>query len=160
MATTKYTKMAYASADEMVFGEAKKPISYGLGIKVGQGLVIPEINFAPRPGSEKSVESLTKEYVDYIATDVMNRAVTLGFPSVQLENEWIFQMSNEPEKFAKPVVAGQKAVIENYHDKYGIACAVRHTCADSRLHEEGMRFGQDKTHNYPEKNDRIIRSSC
>ena len=51
MATTKYTKMAYASADEMVFGEAKKPISYGLGIKVAQGLVIPEINFAPRPGS-------------------------------------------------------------------------------------------------------------
>ena len=151
MATTKFTKMAYDAADDLIFGEAKKPISYGLGLKVGQGLVIPEINFAPRPGSEKSPESLTKEYVDYIATDVMNRAVTLGFPSVQLENEWIFQMSNEPEKFAKPVVAGQKAVIENYHDKYGIACAVRHTCADSRLHEEGMRFGQDKTHNYPEK---------
>ena len=151
MATTKYTKMAYASADEMIFGEAKKPISYGLGIKVGQGSVIPEINFAPRPGSEKSPESLTKEYVDYIATDIMNRAVTLGFPAVQLENEWIFQMGNDPEKFAKPVVAGQKAVIQKYHDEYGIACAVRHTCADPRLHEQGMRFGQDKMHSYPEK---------
>ena len=117
MATTKYTKMAYASADEMVFGEAKKPISYGLGIKVGQGLVIPEINFAPRPGSEKSPESLTKEYVDYIATDIMNRAVTLGFPAVQLANEWNLPIGNEPGKFAKPVVAGQKAVIEKFHDQ-------------------------------------------
>ena len=33
----KFTKMAYESADDMLFGHAKKPVSYGLGIKVGAG---------------------------------------------------------------------------------------------------------------------------
>jgi hypothetical protein len=144
MALKNFTKMEYGSADEMVFGEAKYPLSYGLGLKVGAGFVSPEINFAPRPGAEKTPESLTKEYVDYITTDIMNRAVTLGFPSLQLENEWIHQMGNNPQKFAKPVVAGQKAVMRKFHEEYGIACAIRHTVADPRLAEFGYeaRHGQ------------------
>jgi methanol---5-hydroxybenzimidazolylcobamide Co-methyltransferase len=151
MALKNFTKMEYGSADEMVFGDAKYPLSYGLGMKVGAGFVSPEINFAPRPGAERNPESLTKEYVDYITTDIMNRAVTLGFPSLQLENEWIHQMGNNPQKFAKPVVAGQKAVMRKFHEEYGVACAIRHTVADPRLAEFGMRPGVDKVHSYPEK---------
>jgi len=108
MAIKRYTKMEYKSADDMVFGEAKYPLTYGLGQKIGAGTVVPEINFAPRPGAEKNPATLTREYVDYITKDILDRAVTLGFPAVQLENEWIHQMGNDPEKFAKPVVAGQK----------------------------------------------------
>jgi methanol--5-hydroxybenzimidazolylcobamide Co-methyltransferase len=81
----------------------------------------------------------------------MNRAVTLGFPAVQLENEWISQMGNNPQKFAKPVVAGQKAVMQKYHDEHGIACAIRHTVADQREADAGLRFDMDKVHSYPEK---------
>ena len=29
MAVTRYTKMAYDSADDLVFGQAKHPVSYG-----------------------------------------------------------------------------------------------------------------------------------
>ncbi|MEI6795335.1 MAG: methanol--corrinoid protein co-methyltransferase MtaB [Methanomassiliicoccales archaeon] len=151
MAVKRYTKMEYKSPEDMVFGEAKYPLTYGLGQKIGAGTVVPEINFAPRPGSEKSVASLTREYVDYITKDILDRAVTLGFPAVQLENEWIHQMGNDPEKFAKPVVAGQKALMQKYHDEYGIALSIRHTIADPRLCEKGMRPGLDKTHSYPEK---------
>ncbi len=151
MAIKKFTKMEYGSAEELVFGDAKYPLSYGLGLKVGAGSVVPEINFAPRPGSEKSPESLTKEYVEYITKDIMNRTVTLGFPAVQLENEWIHQMGNNPKKFAQPVVVGQKEVLQKYHDEYGVATAIRHTVADPRLQEEGLRSGMDKHHSYPEK---------
>jgi len=151
MALKNFTNMEYGSADEVVFGDAKYPLSYGLGLKVGAGFVSPEINFAPRPGTEKTVERLVKEYVDYITTDIMNRAVTLGFPSLQLENEWIHQMGNDPKKYAAPVVAGQKAVMKKFNEEYGVACAIRHTCADPRLAEMGLREGMDKTHMYPEK---------
>ncbi|HQA20525.1 MAG TPA: methanol--corrinoid protein co-methyltransferase MtaB [Methanomassiliicoccaceae archaeon] len=151
MANMKFKKMEYSSADEMVFGEAKYPLSYGLGLKVGAGSVVPEINFAPRPGTEKTPESLTKEYVEYITKDIMERAVTLGFPAIQLENEWIAQMGENPSKMAKPVVVGQKEVMRKFHEEYGIACAIRHTVADPRLHEEGLRFGMDKKRDYPEK---------
>jgi methanol--5-hydroxybenzimidazolylcobamide Co-methyltransferase len=150
MAAKKFTKMEYASAEDLVFGDAKYPLSYGLGLKVGAGAVVPEINFAPRPGSEKTPESLTKEYVEYITKDIMNRAVTLGFPAVQLENEWISQMGANPEKFAKPVVQGQKAVLKKFYDEYGIACAIRHTVADQREADAGLRAGMDKLHSYPE----------
>jgi methanol--5-hydroxybenzimidazolylcobamide Co-methyltransferase len=151
MANMKFKKMEYSSADEMVFGEAKYPLSYGLGLKVGAGSVVPEINFAPRPGTEKTPESLTKEYVEYITKDIMERAVTLGFPAIQLENEWIAQMGENPSKMAKPIVAGQKELMQKFHEEYGIACAIRHTVADPRLHEEGLRFGMDKKRDYPEK---------
>ena len=56
--STKFTKMAYDKADDMLFGHAKKPLSYGLGIKVGAGRVIPELNYAPRPGTEKSMDGI------------------------------------------------------------------------------------------------------
>ncbi|NLI74433.1 MAG: methanol--corrinoid methyltransferase [Euryarchaeota archaeon] len=151
MSVNEFKKMAYSSADEMVFGESKHPKHYGLGLKVGAGFVVPEINFAPRPGTEKTPESLVREYVDYITKDVLERAITLGFPAIQIENEHIFQMVNDPEKFEKPVVIGQKEIMQEYHDEYGIACAIRHTIADPRLHEEGLRLGMDTKHTYPEK---------
>ena len=148
MAATRYTKMAYGSADEIVFGTAKQPVSYGFGIKVGAGRVIPELNYAPRPGKEKDPESLRKEYVDYISKDVLNRAVTVGFPDVQLETEWVSQMGNP--KMATPVVEGQKAICEKFHEEYGINCAVRQTIPDQREAEEGYRPGMGGKHAYPE----------
>ena len=150
MAATRYTKMAYGSADEMVFGTAKQPVSYGFGIKVGAGRVIPELNYAPRPGKEKDPESLRKEYVDYISKDVLNRAVTVGFPDVQLETEWVSQMGNP--KMATPVVEGQKAICEKFHEEYGLNCAVRQTIPDQREADEGLRPEVDKSeHAYAHK---------
>ena len=160
MATTKFNKMAYGSADEMVFGESKYPLSYGLGLKVGSGAVIPEINFAPRPGSEKTLESLKREYIDYITKDVLDRAVNLGFSSVQLENEWISQMGSNAEKLAKPIVMGQKELMKKYHDDYGIKLAIRHTIADQREGDGGLRPGMDGKHSYPEKLLESLEVAC
>ncbi|MBE6513591.1 MAG: methanol--corrinoid methyltransferase [Candidatus Methanomethylophilaceae archaeon] len=148
MAVTRYTKMAYDSADDLVFGQAKHPVSYGFGIKIGAGVVIPEINYAPRPGAEKDPEKLRREYVDYISKDILNRAVTAGFPNVQLETEWVSQMNQE--KLSAPVVAGQKAICEKYHEEYGVNCAVRQTIPDQREADEGLRPGMGGR-SYPEK---------
>ena len=40
----RFTRMAYSSPEDMEFGRAKKPLSYGLGMKVGAGSVVPEVN--------------------------------------------------------------------------------------------------------------------
>jgi len=148
MAATRYTKMAYSSADEMVFGTAKSPVSYGFGIKVGAGRVIPELNYAPRPGSERDPARLKKEYVNYISKDVLDRAITIGLPDVQLETEWVSQMGNP--KMSIGVVEGQKEICEKYHEEYGLNCAVRHTPPDQREAEEGLRTGMKGAHAYPE----------
>ncbi|MBQ8373833.1 MAG: methanol--corrinoid methyltransferase [Candidatus Methanomethylophilaceae archaeon] len=148
MAVTRYTSMAYKDADELVFGKALHPVSYGFGLKIGAGEVIPEINYAPRPGTEKDPEKLRREYVDYISKDILNRAVTAGFPNVQLETEWVSQMNQE--KLSAPVVEGQKAICEKYHEEYGVNCAVRHTIPDQREADEGLRPGMGGR-SYPEK---------
>lgn len=158
MAATRYTKMAYASADDMVFGTAKSPVSYGFGIKVGAGRVIPEINYAPRPGSEKDAARLKKEYVDYISKDCLNRAVTVGFPDLQLETEWVSQMGNP--KMSLGIVEGQKEITEKFHEEYGINTAVRHTIPDQREAEEGLRTGMKGEHAYPEALFRAAEVVC
>ena len=149
MAVKRYTKMEYASADDLVFGTAKHPVSYGFGLKIGAGKVIPEINYAPRPGTEKDSEKLRREYVDYISKDILNRAITVGFPDVQLETEWVSQMNQS--KLAIPVVAGQKEICEKFHEEYGLNCAVRHTIPDQREADEGLRPKMKGKHAYPEK---------
>lgn len=142
-------KMAYGSPEDMVFGHAKKPLSYGYGMKVGAGKVVPEANYAPRAGAEKSPERLKKEYVDYITKDVIMRALNMGFPDLQLETEWISQMGRDPA-YAIPVVVSQKEMTQKYHDEYGINLAVRHTLADLRECERGLRPGMDVIRSYPE----------
>ena len=106
--------MAYASPDDMVFGRSKKPLSYGHGVKVGAGKVIPEINYAPRPGTEENVRRLEKEYTQYITKDAISRAVTLGFPDLQLETEWISLMGVDLGLSAS-IVQSQKECVENMH---------------------------------------------
>ena len=150
MSVTRCTKMAYDCADDMIFGTSKYPLSYGRGIKVGAGYVIPEINYAPRPGTEKDAEKLRKEYVDYISKDVLNRAVTAGFPNVQLETEWVSQMNQE--KLAAPVVSGQREISEKFYEEYGLNSAVRQTIPDQREADEGLRPELDKSeHQYAPK---------
>ena len=95
MAVTRYTKMAYASADDMIFGKAVKPVKAGLGLEIGAGYTTPEVNYAPRPEAGESKEKLVKEY-ERITTDIMARMVQIGAPAVVLETEHVQQMSNNP----------------------------------------------------------------
>ena len=142
MSVTRYTKMAYDCADDMVFGTAKSPVAYGFGLKIGAGHVIPEINYAPRPGTEKDPEKL-------ITKDILDRAITAGFPDVQLETEWVSQMNQE--KLSAPVVAGQQEMCEKYHEEFGLNCGTRQTIPDQREADHGLRPGMDSLHGYPEK---------
>ena len=137
--------MAYSSPEDMVFGRAKKPVSYGHGIKVGAGRVIPEINYAPRAGAEENNEKLRKEYVNYITQDVIVRAVNLGFPDLQLETEWISLMGRDMDLSAS-IVHSQKEYIEDMHDRFNINLAVRHTIPDLRLFEENVRGDDGRFH--------------
>jgi len=115
----KYTSMAYANADELIFGQSKFPVKAGLGLEIGAGYTTPEVNYAPRPGAGASKEKLIKEY-ERITTDIMARMVQIGAPSVVLETEHVQQMSNNPE-WGGAVAHAQKTIMEEYHDEYGIS---------------------------------------
>jgi methanol--5-hydroxybenzimidazolylcobamide Co-methyltransferase len=130
MTVTRYTKMAYANADEMTFGRAKFPVKAGLGLEIGAGLTIPELNYAPRPQAGVSKEALVKEY-ERITRDAMGRIVQIGAPAVCLESEHVQQMSNNPS-WGAAVAHAQKTIMEEFHEEYGVKCALRHTIGDIR----------------------------
>ena len=96
MARKKITKMAYKSGDEMVFGTAKHPVTTKRGIVIGGGYVHPEVVPHPRPGSEKTMKTLLREY-ERANGDALERMVVVGHPTLQIENEHVFQMTHNPK---------------------------------------------------------------
>ncbi|MBS4025250.1 MAG: methanol--corrinoid methyltransferase [Clostridia bacterium] len=126
----KYTKMAYSSAEEMIFGTAKNPVKYGRDFEVGGGQVYPELVPHPRPGSEETKKSLMREY-ERMVTDSLERAIALGFPGIQIELEHVWQMTKNPDWGGD--IAGQtKKIQEDFFRKYGLKSAIRATIADNR----------------------------
>lgn len=127
----KYTSMAYSSADEMIFGTAKKPVSIGIGpVELGKKYVYPQIVPHPRPGSEATKEKILREY-QRMTDDALGRCVALGFPGLVIEFEHIYQMTSQPE-WAAAIFSQAKGQMQEYYDKYGLKSALVSTVADLR----------------------------
>jgi methanol--5-hydroxybenzimidazolylcobamide Co-methyltransferase len=141
MGIGKYDSMAYKNADDLLFGNALYPVKTGLGLEIGSGYTTAEINYAPRPQAGESKSALVDEY-ERITRDVMQRMVQVGFQSVVLETEHVQQMTKNPSWGAE-VAEAQKAIMETYHDEYGIKCALRHTIADIRGDSHGVDLRGD-----------------
>lgn len=122
--------MAYDSPEEMIFGTARKPVETKQGLKIGGGFVIPEIKPHPRPGSEKSIKMLLREF-ERANGDALERCVVIGHPSLVIENEHVFQMTHNP-KWGMEIAAQTAGQIEAYREKYGLQAAYRSTIADIR----------------------------
>jgi methanol--5-hydroxybenzimidazolylcobamide Co-methyltransferase len=88
--------MAYGRAEEMIFGTAKKPVETKRGLTIGGGYVIPELNPHPRSGSEKTKKTLLREF-ERANGDALERCVSVGHPRIVIENEHVFQMTDDPE---------------------------------------------------------------
>ena len=130
MARQPVTKMAYASGEEMIFGTAKKPVTTKRGIVIGGGFVHPEVVPHPRPGSEKTMKTLLREY-ERANGDALERMVIVGHPTLQIENEHIFQMTHNPE-WGGEIAAQTARQMDDYLSKYGLKASYRSTIADLR----------------------------
>jgi methanol---5-hydroxybenzimidazolylcobamide Co-methyltransferase len=130
----KFSEMAYANADEMLFGTAKTPIRYGRDFVVGGGHVYPELVPHPRPGTEETKRSLMREY-ERMVRDVLERCVQLGIPGIQVELEHIWQMTKNPD-WGGEIAAQTKHLMDDYYRKFGLKSAIRATIADNRKPEE------------------------
>ena len=130
MARTKITSMAYGSGKEMMFGTAKKPVTTKRGIVIGGGFVHPEVVPHPRPGSEKTMKTLLREY-ERANGDALERMVIVGHPTLQIENEHVFQMTHNP-KWGGEIAAQTARQMDDYLAKYGLKASYRSTPADLR----------------------------
>lgn len=144
MARQKLTKMAYGSGEEMMFGTAKKPVKTKRGIEIGGGFVHPEVVPHPRPGSEKTMKTLLREY-ERANGDALERMVIVGHPTLQIENEHIYQMTHNP-KWGGEIAAQTAKQMDDYLQKYGLKAAYRSTIADLRKPDMHHMRESDYTH--------------
>ncbi len=122
--------MAYNHWNEMIFGTSVKPVTTKSGLVIGGGFVVPEVVPHPRPGSEKELNTLLREF-ERANEDTLERSVSIGFPALVIENEHVFQMTNNPN-WGMEIAAQTARQIADYNKQYGITSAYRSTIADIR----------------------------
>lgn len=125
------------SPSELIFGSAKHPLNYGLGLKIGQGEVVPEVKFFPRSLSDREPEKFKAE-VEKITREILDRAVELGVNSLQIETEQSFMETKNP-RFAAEITSIQKSLMEKYAGEHSMRLGLRVTVADIRDFKEGLR---------------------
>jgi methanol--5-hydroxybenzimidazolylcobamide Co-methyltransferase len=140
----RYSTLAIASSDELVFGVSPHPLECGLGLTIGAGRVFPEVNFT-LPAMNMTDETWPEivAHYDQMAEQILRRAVSLTVPGIQLEFELLPPMTERPEWGAE-ITALLKQHLKNYHDKHHLACALRVTPTDIRdqMKPPQLRDGQ------------------
>ena len=98
MTPKQFTKLAYDSVDDFVYGSCPNPVTCKNGMVIGGGIIYPEINFT-LPAMVASEETLkkAKEIYKEIITGVLDKAVQLHAPGVVVEFETLPQYTEHPE---------------------------------------------------------------
>jgi methanol--5-hydroxybenzimidazolylcobamide Co-methyltransferase len=128
----KYNSLVYKTAGEMEFGKALYPVSCGFGLTIGNGKVLPEINYTlpPMMVSINNMEEVLKQY-DSIINGVLQRALVLDVPGILLEFEHLPPMTDVPEIGVK-ITERTKEIMKNFHEKHGLKSGLRVTICDTR----------------------------
>jgi methanol--5-hydroxybenzimidazolylcobamide Co-methyltransferase len=139
----KYSTLAIASVDQLLYGTCPHPLECGLGLTIGGGLVYPEVNFTlpPMNISDQTWTDVLAHY-EQMAEQILRRAVALATPGIVLEFELLPPMTERPEWGAE-ITALLKRHMRSYHDKYRLPVALRVTPTDMRdqLKPPRMRTG-------------------
>jgi len=140
----RYSKLAIASSDELLYGASPFPVECGLGLTIGGGTVFPEVNFTLPPITIDDANwDQVKAHYEEMAAQILRRAVALGVPGIVLDFELLPAMTERPEWGAE-IAAILKRHLLACHEKRQLLCALRVTPTDIRdqLKPPLMRSGE------------------
>jgi methanol--5-hydroxybenzimidazolylcobamide Co-methyltransferase len=143
-ATRKYSSLAISKSDQLLYGVSPHPVTCGLGLTIGNGLVYPEVNFTlPPMNMDDSTWAEVIAHYDQMAEHILRRAVSLDTPGIVLEFELLPPMTERPEWGAE-LTALLKSHLQKCYDKYKLPCALRVTPTDIRdqLKPPQLRSGE------------------
>lgn len=128
----KYRQLAIAHSDDLLFGHAPKPVVTRRGLRLGGGLVYPELNFTlpPMEVTAATMPAIVRQYGEII-TDALRRAAELEAPGVVIEFETVPPLTATPAfglEIAQVLLAG----MEDAHRHHGLASVLRMTPNDNR----------------------------
>lgn len=135
-----HQRLAYESPQDMLFGTARAPVSCGRGVIIGNGAVIPEVNFTlpPMSISVSSLPDVREQFRDMV-TRILKRAVALEQPAIVLEFEHLFELTLNPD-WGAFITDDIRVLLDSFHQKHGLRSALRVTVADVREQERPPRM--------------------
>lgn len=127
-----FNSLAISNPDELIFGKAAHPLNCGRNLKIGGGLVYPEINFT-LPAMEITEQSWmgVKNQYQQMIEEIIRRAVKLNVPGLVVEFEQLPPMTDNPQWGAEITKLLADNLEKLYNDS-GIANALRVTIVDLR----------------------------
>ena len=128
----RFQSLAIPNADDLLFGTAPKPLVTRHGLRLGGGLVYPELNFTlpPMEITAATMRTVVRHY-EGIIKDALRRAAELEAPGVVIEFETLPPMTATPA-FGLEIVRVLIAGMDEARRTYGIASALRMTPNDNR----------------------------
>ncbi len=128
----RFTSMAVANPQDLLFGRAAKPVRCGFDLTIGAGQVYPEVNFTlpPMTIGDTTWHEVQGHYEE-IAEGVVKRALALKVPGIVLEFELLPPMTDRPEWGAE-ITTILLRHLEEAHAAHGLKSALRATITDLR----------------------------
>ena len=129
---SEFKQLSITTIDDFVFGKAPRPVTSQGGVAIGNGVVIPEINFTlpPIDISSETMPEILRQYGEMIE-GVARRAVELEVPGLMVEFEALPEMTIQPAWGLE--IAGLLAeTLAKYRDKHGLKASLRLTPNDTR----------------------------
>ncbi|MDX1741742.1 MAG: methyltransferase MtaB domain-containing protein, partial [Rhodothermales bacterium] len=135
-----YSSLAYPDADSLQAGSAIHPVECGFELRIGDGLVFPEVNFTlPQMVVDISEMSAILSQYREMVDGVLSRLVALRSPGVVIEFEHAPQMTADVE-IGTSVTAQTKELMRRYYEEHGLKSALRVTICDIREQERPPRM--------------------
>ena len=129
-----FTRLAYDSVDDFVYGLAPHPVTTKNGMVIGGGEIYPEVNFTLPPMAVTRDESCVKDILSIysdIINGVLKKAIDLHAPGLVIEFETLPQMTEFPEIGIR-IHKLLRDTMWDYEAKYGLKSAIRMTPNDLR----------------------------
>lgn len=139
-----FTKLAYDSLDDFIYGSCPHPVTCKNGMVIGGGEVYPEVNFT-LPSMVATEETLpeAKEIYKAIINGVLKKARDLHASNLVIEFETLPQYTEHPE-WGIAIHKLLRDTMFEYEVKYGLKSVMRMTPNDLREMNRPpvMRSGQ------------------
>jgi len=124
--------LAVSDESELVFGRCPRPVTCGSGLKIGAGVVYPELNFTLPPMLiDDNVWAEVRGHYDQIGEAAVRRASALSLPGLVLEFEQLPAMTERPQRGAE-ITALLQQHLKRLHEQTGMPTALRVTVVDLR----------------------------
>ena len=120
-----FTKLAYDSIDDFVYGSCPNPVTLKNGMVIGGGMIYPEVNFT-LPAMNATEETLpeAKRIYKEIIDGVLKKAYELHAPGLVIEFETLPQYTEHPEWGIEIHKILRDSMYE-FEAKYGLKSALR-----------------------------------